>query len=552
MEFFGFELRRKQNEEKKNLDAIVPDNSDPTDDGSLVVSAGGSYGMYVDIEGSAKTESELVTRYRDMAGHPEVEGAIDDIINEAINSEVERIVEIVLDELPVTDRIKKMIEAEFETIFDMLDFNHQGYDIFKRWYVDGRLYYQAVIDKDNPRAGIQEMRYIDPRKIKKIKEVRKKRVGSKENALTSVTEVANEFYMYSEKGFTGPSATSNQTAGIRIAKDSIVYVTSGLTDSKSSLVLSYLHKAIKPLNQLKSIEDASVIYRLSRAPERRIFYIDVGNLPKMKAEQYLKDMMTRHKNKLVYDMHTGEIRDDRKFMTMLEDFWLPRREGGRGTEITTLPGGQNLGEIEDIKYFQDKLFRSLNVPISRMQPDQAFNLGRSSEISRDEVKFAKFIDRLRVRFSSLFTKTLEKQLLLKGIITSEDWKIISTKFKYLYARDNFFSELKDIEVQKERMNVLDQIVPYVGTYYSKEWVKRHVLKQSDEEIEEMAAEIEADPEIQAQQQQQQQQADAEMQNQEMQQQQAQTDMEAKQAQIELTKAQAKQAAKPQPSRPTAK
>lgn len=551
MEFFGFELRRKQDEEKKNLDAIVPEK-DPTDDGSLVVSAGGSYGMYVDIEGSAKTESELVTRYRDMAGHPEVEGAIDDIINEAINSEVERIVEIVLDELPVTDRIKKMIEAEFETIFDMLDFNHQGYDIFKRWYVDGRLYYQAVIDKDNPRAGIQEMRYIDPRKIKKIKEVRKKKVASKENALTSVTEVANEFYMYSEKGFTGPSATSNQTAGIRIAKDSIVYVTSGLTDSKSSLVLSYLHKAIKPLNQLKSIEDASVIYRLSRAPERRIFYIDVGNLPKMKAEQYLKDMMTRHKNKLVYDMHTGEIRDDRKFMTMLEDFWLPRREGGRGTEITTLPGGQNLGEIEDIKYFQDKLFRSLNVPISRMQPDQAFNLGRSSEISRDEVKFAKFIDRLRVRFSSLFTKTLEKQLLLKGIITSEDWKILSTKFKYLYARDNFFSELKDIEVQKERMNVLDQIVPYVGTYYSKEWVKRHVLKQSDDQIEEMAAEIEADPEIQAQQQQQQQQADAEMQNQEMQQQQAQTDMEAKQAQIELTKAQAKQAAKPQPSRPTAK
>ena len=551
MEFFGFELRRKQDEEKKNLDAIVPEK-DPTDDGSLVVSAGGSYGMYVDIEGSAKTESELVTRYRDMAGHPEVEGAIDDIINEAINSEVERIVEIVLDELPVTDRIKKMIQAEFETIFDMLDFNHQGYDIFKRWYVDGRLYYQAVIDKENPRAGIQEMRYIDPRKIKKIKEVRKKKVGSKENALTSVTEVANEFYMYSEKGFTGPSATSNQTAGIRIAKDSIVYVTSGLTDSKSSLVLSYLHKAIKPLNQLKSIEDASVIYRLSRAPERRIFYIDVGNLPKMKAEQYLKDMMTRHKNKLVYDMHTGEIRDDRKFMTMLEDFWLPRREGGRGTEITTLPGGQNLGEIEDIKYFQDKLFRSLNVPISRMQPDQAFNLGRSSEISRDEVKFAKFIDRLRVRFSALFTKTLEKQLLLKGIITSEDWKVLNTKFKYLYARDNFFSELKDIEVQKERMNVLDQIVPYVGTYYSKEWVKRHVLKQSDDQIEEMAAEIEADPEIQAQQQQQQQQADAEMQNQEMQQQQAQTDMEAKQAQIELTKAQAKQAAKPQTSRPTAK
>ena len=551
MEFFGFELRRKKDEEKRNLDAIVPDR-DPVDDGSLVVSAGGSYGMYVDIEGSAKTEAELVTRYRDMAGHPEVEGAIDDIINEAINSEIEKIVEIVLDDVPVTNKIKQMIEQEFQNIFDMFNFNQQGYDIFKRWYVDGRIYYQLVIDKDNPRAGIQELRYIDPRKIKKIKEVRKRKVGSKENALTSVTEVANEFYMYSEKGFVGPSTTSNQTAGLRIAKDSIVQVTSGLVDSKSTMVLSYLHKAIKPLNQLKSIEDASVIYRLSRAPERRIFYIDVGNLPKMKAEQYLKDMMTRHKNKLVYDMHTGEIRDDRKFMTMLEDFWLPRREGGRGTEITTLPGGQNLGEIEDIKYFQDKLFRSLNVPISRMQPDQAFNLGRSSEISRDEVKFAKFIDRLRVRFSELFTKSLEKQLILKGIITSEDWKVIGTKIKYDFARDNFFSELKDIEVQKERMSVLDQISPYVGSYYSKEWVKRHVLKQSDEEMEKMAAEIEADPEVQAQNQQMQQQADLEMQNQEMQQQQAQADLEAKQAQTEVTKAQAKQTAKPQPNRPTAK
>lgn len=537
MEFFGFEIRRKADEEKKNLDAVTPEIQD---DGSLMVAAGGSYGMYADLEGSAKTETELVTRYREMALHPEVEGALDDIVNEAVNSEIERIVELILDQVPVSDKIKKMIEAEFETIFDMLDFNHQGYDIFKRWYVDGRMYYQAVIDKNNPKAGIQELRYIDPRKIRKIKEVKRKKIDSRENALTSITEVVNEFYMYSEKGFYGPSATSNQTAGIRIAKDSIIHVTSGLVDSKSALVLSYLHKAIKPLNQLKSIEDASVIYRLSRAPERRIFYIDVGNLPKMKAEQYLKDMMTRHKNKLVYDMGTGEVRDDRKFMTMLEDFWLPRREGGRGTEITTLPGGQNLGEIEDIKYFQDKLFRSLNVPISRMQPDQAFNLGRSSEISRDEVKFAKFIDRLRVRFSALFTGALEKQLLLKGILTSEDWKLINTKIKYQFARDNFFSELKDLEVEKERLTVLDQVNQYVGTYYSQKWVKTHVLRQSDEEIEEIQADMEQDGTVQAAQQQSQQQAQS-----------VDLDNQQKEADVELAKAQAKQAAKPQP-KPTAK
>ena len=548
MEFFGFEIRRKDDEVKKNLDAITPDLQD---DGSLMVAAGGSYGMYVDLEGSAKTETELVTRYREMAGHPEVEGAIDDIINEAINSEIERIVNIVLDQVPVSNNIKKMIEQEFHNIFDMLDFNHQGYDIFKRWYVDGRMYYQAVIDKDNPRAGLQELRYIDPRKIRKIKEVKRKRLQSKDTGVASVAEVSNEYYMYSEKGFYGSSTTNSQTSGIKIAKDSIIHVTSGLVDSKSTMVLSYLHKAIKPLNQLKSIEDASVIYRLSRAPERRIFYIDVGNLPKMKAEQYLKDMMTRHKNKLVYDMATGEVKDDRKFMTMLEDFWLPRREGGRGTEITTLPGGQNLGEIEDIKYFQDKLFRSLNVPISRMQPDQAFNLGRSSEISRDEVKFAKFIDRLRVRFSDFFTKALEKQLLLKGILTSNDWKVVSTKIKFDFARDNFFSELKDIEVQKERLGVLDQINQYVGTYYSQAWVKKNVLKQSDEEVENIQNDMLQDGSQQSQQQQ----ADAQSQQQDMETQKAEGDLEAQQAQTELTKAQAKQAAKPQPKpvdRPKAK
>lgn len=483
MQFFGFEIRRKGDEQKKNLDAITPEVQD---DGALVVAAGGSYGMYVDIEGSAKTESELVVRYRDMAGHPEVDAAVSDIVNESIFTEVEKIVRIIQDNVPVSPNIKKRIEEEFDYVLDMLDFNNQGYDIFRRWYIDGRLYYQAVLDRTDPRLGIQELRYIDPRKIRKVKEVRNKKLQTAQPSNATLQDVVNEYYLFSDKGFAGPSATSGtQTSGLRIAKDSIIHVTSGLVDSKSALVLSYLHKAIKPLNQLKSIEDASVIYRITRAPERRIFYIDVGNLPKMKAEQYLRDMMTRHKNKLVYDLGTGEVRDDRKFMTMLEDFWLPRREGGRGTEITTLPGGQNLGEIEDIKYFQDKLFRSLNVPISRLQPDQAFNLGRSSEISRDEVKFAKFIDRLRVRFSMLFTKTLEKQLLLKGIITSEDWKEIEGKLKYEYARDNFYSELKDIEIQKERVATLDTIAPYVGTYFSKEWVRKKVLRMSDDEIEEM-------------------------------------------------------------------
>ena len=492
MEFFGFEIRRRNQEQQQdNLDAIAPNLED---DGALVVAAGGSYGMYVDIEGSAKTEAELVTRYREMALHPECESAIDDIINEAINSEIDRIVEIVLDSVDMSPNIKKMIEQEFQYIFDLLNFNQQGYEIFRRWYVDGRLYYQAVIDKRDPRLGIQELRYLDPRKIRKVKEVRTKKLKSDSNPNLTVKDVSKEYYMYSDKGFAGSTSavSSSQTSGLRIAKDSIVHVTSGLTDAKSSLVLSYLHKAIKPLNQLKSIEDASVIYRLSRAPERRIFYIDVGNLPKMKAEQYLRDMMTRHKNKIVYDISTGEIRDDRKYMTMLEDFWLPRREGGKGTEITTLPGGQNLGEIEDIKYFQDKLFRSLNVPVSRMQPDNSFNLGRASEISRDEVKFSKFIDRMRVRFSQLFTKSLEKQLLLKGIVTVEDWKLIGNKIKYNYARDNFFSELKDIEIEKERLAVLQLMDPFVGKYFSTKYIKKNVLRQTDDEIDEMATEMQED------------------------------------------------------------
>ena len=373
MEFLGFEFRKKDSLPKQDLDEFIPKQND---DGSLVVAAGGSYGTVVDLDGAAKNESELVTKYREMIMHAEVDAAVDDIVNEAIVNEVEQTVTINLDQnTDIPDSVKKAITTEFKNILGLLDFNHQGYDVFKRWYVDGRLYYHAIIDKNNPKDGIQELRYIDPRKIKKIKETKRKKVNSNYNSV-EVNVSQNEYFMYNEKGFGGrPSsgpASSTTTTGLKIAKDSILYCTSGLLDKTNSLVISYLHKAIKPLNQLRALEDATIIYRISRAPERRIFYIDVGNLPKMKAEQYLRDMMTRYKNKVVYDAATGEIRDDRKFMTMLEDYWLPRREGNRGTQIDTLPGGQNLGEMTDVEYFQKVMYKSLNVPVSRMEPDYSF------------------------------------------------------------------------------------------------------------------------------------------------------------------------------------
>lgn len=424
-----------------------------------------------------------------MAEYPDVDSAIEDIVNESIVYDPDKpIVTINLDELEQSDKVKKLIRAEFDYIVDLLEFNKLAYDIFRRWYIDGRLFFQVVIDVTKPTEGIKELRYIDSRKIRKVKEVRK----TKDTMTTAqVIKGEMEYFLFNERGFqnTGNYGASG-TQGFRIAKDSIILVPSGLMDRHNTMMLSYLHKAIKPLNQLKALEDATVIYRISRAPERRVFYIDVGNLPKMKAEQYLKDVMTRFKNKLVYDASTGEIRDDRKFMTMLEDFWLPRREGGKGTEITTLPAGQNLGEIEDVRYFQKKLFKALNVPFARMENEGgSFLMGRSAEITRDEIKFQKFVDRLRLKFSALFLKALEKQLLLKGIITPEDWTLIAQKLKFDYARDNYYAELKEAEIINNRVATLQGVQPYIGTFYSNRWVQQHVLRMSDEEMEEERKQI---------------------------------------------------------------
>ena len=421
-----------------------------------------------------------------MSIQPECESAIEEVVNEAIvKDENKSIVDLNLDELQVSDRIKNLILEEWNTVSELLNFNNYGYEIFRRWYIDGRLYYHVMIDETNPRLGIQELRYIDPRKIRKIRNMRRERRGN-----IFVNVVVSEFYMYTERGFRGSSMTGMENQGLRIAKDSIVHITSGLTDKDNKMVLGYLHKAIKPLNQLRMLEDATVIYRISRAPERRIFYIDVGSLPKMKAEQYVRDMMNRHKNRLVYDATTGDVRDDRKFMTMLEDYWLPRREGGRGTEISTLPSGQNLGELADVRYFEKKLYKSLMVPMSRLDPETTgFNLGRSAEITQDELKFQKLINRLRLRFSQLFLHALEKQLLLKAILTSDDWAVYKNKISFTFNTDNYFSELKDAEILRERINTLGQIQPYIGTFYSQEWIKKNVLQQSDEDIMSMKQQI---------------------------------------------------------------
>jgi hypothetical protein len=487
MNLFGFEIKKRQ-----DLPAPVSFAPKQNDDGAMVVQAGGVYGTYVDLDGSIRTETELVTKYREMAQHPELEQAIDDIVNEAIVGDSQDApVEINLDDLEQPERIKQIVRDEFDKIIELLEFNDYSYDVFKKWYVDGRLYYHAIIDEANPREGIQELRYIDPRYIRKIRETKKKKT---QNGVPVVQD-GNEYYIYNNRGFVrSPGATSMTGQGIRIAKDSIVSVMSGMSNPNGDVVLSYLHKAVKPLNQLRSLEDSLVIYRISRAPERRIFYIDVGNLPKMKAEQYLRDVMQRFKNKVVYNSDTGEIRDDRKFMTMLEDFWLPRREGGKGTEISTLPGGENLGQIEDVVYFQRKLYKALNVPISRLEPETVYNLGRSTEITRDEIKFAKFIDRLRAKFSQLFTKLLKTQLILKGVTTLEEWPEFARSIRYDYAIDNHFAELKKAEVLRERVQMLRDIDDYVGKYFSNEWVRRNVLFQTDDEIDEINQQIDAERE----------------------------------------------------------
>ena len=475
LELFGFRIGRKEEEQKikdENLKSFVPPS---LDDGAVEIAAGGAYGTYVDLEGSAKSEAELVTRYREMSLQPECDSAIDDVVNEAIvYNEKEPAISIVLDDLKgVGAGVKNKIHQEFDNILRMLNFTTNSYDTFRKWYIDGRLYYHLVIDESNPRAGIQELRYIDPRKIRKIKQPIKKK---DEKTNTILTKGYLEYYIFHPRGIN----RSNQ--GLKISKDSICYCHSGLLDQRMLLVLGHLHKAIKPLNQLRMLEDASVIYRLARAPERRIFYIDVGNLPKMKAEQYLRDMMTRHKNKLVYDASTGEVRDDRKFMTMLEDFWLPRREGGKGTEITSLPGGQNLGEMEDIEYFKRKLYKALNVPVSRMEAENNFNLGRASEITRDELKFTKFISRLRNKFTTLFDQLLETQLILTGVTTRAEFREMREHIHYDFLEDNHFSELKNAEIMGDRLRLLGEVDSFVGRYFSQEYVKKYILHMNEDDI----------------------------------------------------------------------
>ena len=492
-ELFGFQITRKKQEQDPKQNFTTPQ----ADDGTTTVAAGGYFGSYLDMEGTAKNEADLVRRYREISLHPECDQAIEDICNEAIvSSEEKDSVRVILEDLPYGPEVKKKIDEEFLNVLKLMNFSTKGFEIFKRWYVDGRIYYQKLIDRENPKNGITELRYIDPRKIKKVREIKKVR-STVDLAIQNDYE---EYFMFNEKGVAG--ATSGQ--GVRIAADTIAFCSSGLVDQNKNMILSYLHKAIKPVNQLRMIEDAVVIYRIARAPERRIFKIDVGNLPKQKAEQYLRDVMARYRNKLVYDANTGEIRDDRNYMNMLEDYWLPTREGGRGTDITTLPGGQNLGEMADIEYFQRKLYRSLNVPVSRLEPASGFSLGRSTEITRDELKFTKFVQRLRKKFTELFNDFLKTQLILKGIIAEEDWNGIKNDIVLDFVRDNHFTELKNAELLREKLQTLDQISNYVGEYFSKEWVQKNVLQFSDEDIEkinkEMSGEQEEQPDEEEQQQ----------------------------------------------------
>ena len=478
-ELFGFRITRSKDEGKGNTFTL------PTpDDGAVEIAGGGFFGSILDTDGREKDDFQLLRKYRQISQQPECDAAVEDIVNEAVVADNnDQSVSIVLDRLPYTDKIKRKIRKEFDEVLSLLDFDVKGHDIFRRWYVDGRLFYHKVIENKNPRKGITELRWIDPLKIKKVREVDKE---TDQKTGVEVVKKVNEYFIYNEKGLELRNAGSQ---GVKIAADSVTFVPSGLLDNSSGKVLSYLHKAIKPVNQLRMIEDALVIYRISRAPERRIFYIDVGNLPKVKAEQYLKDVMNRYRNKLVYDSSSGEIRDDRNHMSMLEDFWLPRREGGRGTEITTLQGGQNLGEIEDIKYFQNKLYRSLNVPISRMEAESGFSLGRASEITRDELKFTKFVQRLRKRFTPLFTDMLKAQLILKGIVTLEDWTVMKEHIQYNFLQDGHFAELKKAELMQDRLNALQTIETYIGTFYSKEWVQKNVLNMTDAEIDEMQKQI---------------------------------------------------------------
>ena len=487
IKLFGFEIKRSsqdKKEEKQRVSIVPPSDDDGA--GYVTASAAGHYGQYVDINGDqAKDNHQLIMKYRGISMHPEVDMAIEDIVNEAIvTGGLEKQIEIVLDKVKAPDNIKKTISEEFDNILNLLNFGDSGHDQFRRWYVDGRLYHHLVVNEQNPKAGIQEIRYIDSIKIRKVKEIKKR----KDQATgASIVDKVDEYFIYQEK-------PGSQNTGVKISADSISYVTSGMLDESRKKVISHLHKAIKPVNQLIMMEDSLVIYRLARAPERRIFYIDVGNLPKGKAEEYMTNIMAKYRNKLVYDADTGNIKDDRKHMSMLEDFWLPRKEGGRGTEISTLPGGENLGQIEDIIYFQKRVYRALNVPVNRLEQESGFNLGRTTEISRDEIKFQKFIDRLRNKFSNLFLGILKKQLILKNIITENDWNQWKYDIIIDYAQDNHFSELKDSEILRERLQTLDQMAQYVGEYFSKEYVMKNVLKYSEEDIKNIEKQIASEPE----------------------------------------------------------
>jgi hypothetical protein len=483
---FGFEITRKSPEVQ-----LQPQITSPaSDDGAITVTAGGYFGTYLDLEASFKNENDLISRYREMAMQPELETAIEDIVNESVIHDVSgKSVSIILDDIEQPDNIKEMIREEFDKVLRLLDFSNNGQNIFRDWYIDGRVFYQVLLDEKQPKLGIQELVYIDPRKIKKVRNVLKKK---DERTGVQVVTGVQEFYIYNDK-LTAQGQTlvaSNADASVKIAADAIININSGLLDPKRQMVLSYLHKAIKPLNQLRMIEDAIVIYRISRAPERRVFYIDVGNMPKIKSEQYLRDIMTKFRNKVVYDSSTGEVKDDRKFMSMMEDFWIPRRGEGKSTEITTLPAGQNLGELSDVKYFEQKLYKSLNVPVSRLEPQTGFSLGRSSEITRDELKFTKFIDRIRAKFSTLFDELMERQLALKGICSVDEWKELKERIHYDFLKDNNFSELKEAELMSARLGLMQQIDPYVGVYFSKAWVRKHVLQFDEEGIERMSEEME--------------------------------------------------------------
>jgi hypothetical protein len=497
IKLFGFTLGEKdiiQKEDPKQSSFALPTQA--LDDGAVTITQNAHYGTYVDLEGSVRNELELITRYREMSNHPECDMAITEIVDEAITHDDDgRVVDIILDKLKQPETIKKKIREEFDTVLKMMNFSNMADDIFRRWYIDGRIYYHVIVNEGNPKEGIKELRYIDPRKIRKVREIQK---GKDPKTGADVIKSMADYYIYNDRGISTQGYSASTNSGLRISPDSVINVNSGMMDAKNTFVISYLHKAIKALNQLRMIEDAVVIYRISRAPERRVFYIDVGNLPKGKAEQYLRDVMVKYRNKMVYDAQTGELRDDRKHMSMLEDFWLPRREGGKGTEITTLAAGQNLGQLEDVQYFQKKLLQSLSVPYSRLEPQGGglVGLGRTTEVTRDELKFMKFITKLRNKFTQVFDHALKTQLALKGICTQEEWDEFRENIYYDFKKDNNFTELRDAELLQQRLQMLGQIDPYVGRYYSQEWVKKNVLHLSDEEIDEMQKQIDAEPEPQ--------------------------------------------------------